>query len=169
MGITEVVAALHAQDGEVRTRVHWGAPTPVPLAVVVRLRVAAAELEPASVSGDLDWLWRHVSEMRLFEDVTYGQWGFVLFSERESAARTLRESRERPGEYWTGDRIVGEFLGDSELLGVRADQGARDCGAVFVAEPLYDRSRWPVVSPSLADFLRAWSDAEGAKFWTAQG
>lgn len=78
--------------------------------------------------------WEKAGGARLFEDVRFGQWGLVLFSPSGSLRATSRYRDERAGDAATGDLIVGEFLGDQELLLVRCDPGASDWGAVIRAE-----------------------------------
>lgn len=110
-------------------------------------------------------LWSLARSVRLFEDVTYGQWGLVLVSPERSIELTERLLATRSLETRRGDVVVGEFIGDSELLLLRCDEGSDDYGAVAVVLPIYPRAEWPVVADSLGAFLPAYIAAGGDKFW----
>jgi hypothetical protein len=107
--------------------------------------------------------WSASRESRLFEDVDYGQWGLVLLSPAVSAKRTAEQRALRPGAYRGDDVVIGEFLGDLELL-VLAPSEAGDRG-VLVALPLDDRRDWYPAAPGLARFLENYLRAHGAKYW----
>jgi hypothetical protein len=117
--------------------------------------------------ADLDWLWRHTEEVRLFEDIQYGQWGLVILNHEAAVHRTLQERARRPSDLLPGDVIVAEFLGDSDLLVVRADPETEDFGSVLVALPIDRRRHWPAVGESLSAFLDRYVSAQGAKYWEA--
>ena len=89
---------------------------------------------------DLRKLWSHVSGLRLFEDVTYGQWGLIIWTPDETIARHQQKVTEKQKDFLPRDLIIGEFLGDSELLAVRCDPEQQDFGTVLIALPL-DRVR----------------------------
>ncbi len=110
-------------------------------------------------------LWSLARSVRLFEDVTYGQWGLVLVSPERSIELTERLLATRSLETRRGDVVVGEFIGDSELLLLRCEEGSGDYGAVVVVLPIYPRAEWPVVADSLDAFLPAYIAAGGDKFW----
>jgi hypothetical protein len=61
--------------------------------------------------------------------------------------------------------VVGEFLGDSDLLLVRCDPAAEDYGSVLVALPLDDRSEWDQAASSIEAFLLSYARTHGEKFW----
>jgi hypothetical protein len=116
---------------------------------------------------DLLALWAAAREARLFEDVDYGQWGLVLLTPAASAARTARELADRPRDLAPADIVVGEFLGDLQLLVLAPDEsgGAR----VLVALPLDDRAEWPVAGESLSQFLVDYLEHGGEMFWDPAG
>jgi len=64
-----------------------------------------------------------------------------------------------------GDVIIGEFLGDSDLLLIRCDSNSNDFGAVVVVLPLDDRPEWYLVAYSFIEFLWAYLSSGGEKFW----
>jgi hypothetical protein len=115
------------------------------------------------VTEDLLGMWEVCREARLYEDVDYGQWGLRLLSATEASARTEVERESRPHDFDQNVLVIGEFLGDSELL-VRTTSPVPE-GRIEVALPLDDRPDWYVVSSSLADFFRAYRQAHGLKFW----
>jgi hypothetical protein len=116
-----------------------------------------------SLPDDLLALWAATREARLFEDVEYGQWGLVLLPPETSAARTARELADRPRDMRPDDIVVGEFLGDLQLLVLEPDttRGAR----ALIALPLDGREDWPVAGESLGDFLATYLDNNGEMFW----
>jgi hypothetical protein len=152
------------------TRIHNGKPTPFEL---------SCSIEPPSTSNtetlqpslnlrlpeDLRELWAHCSGIRLFTDEKYGQWGLVIWSPDVALQKTRQEENARPEEYRPGDLIVGEFLGDADLLVVRCAPNAPDFGAVVVSLPMDPRSDWETVSASIRLFLTRFVEEEGAKFW----
>ncbi len=166
--IEDVVGRLERLAGPPAPRTHRGACTPFPLRVLL-VRGSAAASPTSAWPADLAWFWAHVAEARLYEDTTYGQWGLVLYSQSEAEAASVRFAAERSTEAIPGDVVVGEFLGDSDLLLVRCDAGAPDFGAVLVALPIDPRPLWPTVALTLASFLRQLADADGDKFWSEQG
>lgn len=113
--------------------------------------------------ADLLRLWEHTRSARLFEDVDYGQWGLILLSPADSAARTKRENVSRPADFRPDDLVIGEFLGDQDLL-VLAPSEAGD-RRVLVALPLDEREDWFGVADSLDQFLERYSASSGDKYW----
>lgn len=118
-----------------------------------------------AVPKTLQAFWNFAKSARLFEDVEYGQWGLVLMSPKTAATRTKDFANVRAKESLPGDLVVGEFLGDQDLLLLRCDPEAEDFGRVLVALPLDSREDWYDVSPDLDAFLLAYERAQGAKFW----
>jgi hypothetical protein len=102
-------------------------------------------------------------EVELFADVDYGQWGLRLLSPAASAAWTAKEREERSADFGLGDLVVGQFLGDQDLL------IADDAGAVLVALPLDGRADWYRPARNIAAFLGQYVTANGAKFWEQKG
>lgn len=111
------------------------------------------------VPAELADLWGRSRSMRLFVDVDYGQWGLVVLSPAESAARTNREREQRPDDIRDGDLVVGEFLGDTELVVLDRD------GGVSIALPLDGRTDWDRAADSLTEFLDRYRQSVGAKYW----
>jgi hypothetical protein len=130
---------------------------------------SAAEIDKAWPGGgvptELVQVWSVSRQARLFEDVEYGQWGLVLLSPAASAQRTAEERARRPGIYRADDVVIGEFLGDQELV-VLAPSEIR--GHVLVALPLDDRGDWYPAASDLAEFLDRYLSAFGNTFWESR-
>jgi hypothetical protein len=98
---------------------------------------------PHGVPDELRDLWLTTAEVRLFEDTDYGQWGLVLLGPEGCAECTAQEKVERPDDYRPDDIVVGEFLGDEDLLVLTPSSGGSE--RVKVALPLYPRKEWYAV------------------------
>ena len=121
--------------------------------------------QQAGIPQDLIDFWTSHQSARLFEDRNYGQWGLVIFSPDESASSTREFFEERRSDARVGDLVVGEFLGDSDLLLVRCDCNQEDYAEVIVALPLDPREEWYRVSKSFLNFLSSFGRCGGKKFW----
>jgi hypothetical protein len=115
------------------------------------------------IRSELLELWTTCGEAELFIDADNGQWGLKILSPAASSARTRLESGERSTELDPGDIVVGEFLGDQELLVVSKK------GEPLVALPLDLRSDWYTVGADLGEFLTSYVAAGGEKFWEQAG
>jgi len=129
-----------------------------------------AQAEEISAAWGEEWvlpelmdLWQLSREVRLYEDVDYGQWGLVVLSPEQSATRTRLERETRPEDFRADDVVVGELLGDQDLL-VLAPSEERD-RRVLVALPLDSRDMWYSAGRGLADFVTRYVDAGGDKYW----
>jgi hypothetical protein len=130
----------------------------------------AGEVEEAwdgsELISDALELWAACREARLFEDVDYGQWGLALLTPEASAARTAQEREARPIDFRPDDVVIGEFLGDQELVVLApSETGQR---RVLIALPLDSRAHWLAAAPSLGEFLATYFDAAGDKYWERQ-
>jgi len=114
----------------------------------------ARQLDPTLTA----W-WRTCAEADLFVDLDYGQWGLRLLAPANSATRTASARSERPSEFEVGDVVLGEFLGDLDLLVIESD------GPVRIALPLDLRADWPRPAADLKAFLRSYVDSGGDKYW----
>lgn len=108
----------------------------------------------------------------MFQDMTYGQWGLVLWSPDQALVRHQRYVADRfnePGDLRPGDFIVGEFIGDLELVVVRCDPAMDGFGSVEIAQEIDPREEWPRVATSvgifLREFLRSHFERFGEKYW----
>jgi len=119
----------------------------------------------AAIPPDLALLWDRTSKLRLFEDIRYGQWGLVIWGPAHALRESPLEIVRRKKDFRRGDLVVGEFLGDAELLVVRCDRGADDFGNVTIALEIDPRDEWPIVGKSFIEFLDKYVAAAGDKFW----
>lgn len=118
---------------------------------------------PEEVSG----LWRASRAARLFEDLDYGQWGLALLDPQASKERTEAERTSRPQEFRPDDVIIGEFLGDQELLVFAPSEVS--VRRVLIALPLDPRSEWFGAAADLVQFLDGYFRAGGNKYWEHGG
>lgn len=118
-----------------------------------------SEAWPAHALPELEALWLSSREAWLFRDIDYGQWGLHILDPAAAAALTNAERGRRPGDFEATDAVIGEFLGDSDLLVLEAN------GGVLVALPLDPRADWPRVASTLSEFLSRYLEAIGEKYW----
>lgn len=164
MAILDILRRLAGAWSTPRTATHRGEITPLELRCSLEEAPATSEAH-MPLPAELAEFWRDSGGARLFEDTTYGQWGLVLLGRDAAADRTEMFVEERLRDARPGDLVVGEFLGDQDLLLVRCDQEASDFGSVLVALPLDGREDWYVLAPSLTAFLEEFEQEEGAKYW----
>jgi len=120
--------------------------------------------------ADLRALWSETCGLVLFEDITFGQWGLVVWSPDTTCTRHLRKVLQRkPGAFLPGDLVIGEFLGDSDLVVIRCDPSEPDVGSVMVAPPGYTHADWYRPAQSLTEFLGKFLQSNGGKFWEDSG
>jgi hypothetical protein len=113
-------------------------------------------------------LWNQTSGLRLFEDITYGQWGLILWSPNQIITEQEKRIAQRKEDFRPGDLIIGEFLGDADLLVLRCDATSPDFGNIIIALPLDSREEWDIAANSLESFLNQLIAANGDKFWENQ-
>lgn len=133
------------------------------LACSVSFRDDASWALDEEVPAELRELWQVCGEARLFTDVDYGQWGLVLLGPEVSWRRTSDQQYLAPADRRPGDVVIGEFLGDLELL-IYAPSEAGD-SRILVSLPLDPREDWYRVGSSLEEFLVKYVDSQGEKFW----
>lgn len=117
----------------------------------------------ASESDELRALWSVSREAWLFEDIEYGQWGLHLLSPSDSAKRTAAERTQRPDDLRPDDVVLGEFLGDAELLVYAPSEGGRR--RFLIALPLDPREDWFAAGASAGEVLERLLHADGDKYW----
>jgi hypothetical protein len=168
-GIKKIIEQLNVDWSVPKTAIHSGKPVAVPLVCRFDSPATRAELDEvsnrAALPSDVLELWRCANGASLFADETYGQWGLHLWSARASIDETEKFAVNRRRDFRRGDLVVGEFLGDSDLLLVRCDPAAEDYGSVLVALPLDDRSEWDQAASSIEAFLLSYARTHGEKFW----
>lgn len=112
---------------------------------------------------DLTELWLASREAWLFEDVDYGQWGLHLLNSSDSAVRTATEHAARPDDLRADDIVLGEFLGDSELLVYApSEEGPR---RYLISLPLDSRDDWYAAGATAAEVFERYAASGGEKYW----
>ncbi len=115
--------------------------------------------------SDLADFWTIASTARLFEDISYGQWGLEILDPQAAATATKKYQSRRHEDFLAGDLVIGKFLGDSDLLIIRCDPACSDFGSILVALPIDRRNEWYKVADSLSSFLDIFIKASGDKVW----
>jgi len=110
-------------------------------------------------------LWDLASSLRLFVDITYGQWGLIVLPPARAVEFTVRQFSLYEEKMRKGDLVIGEFLGDTELVILRCDRAEEDFGKVLIFLPLDPRADWPCVGNSFDEFLRRYVENRGSKYW----
>ncbi len=117
-----------------------------------------------SLPEDLQELWQKCNGLRLFEDNTYGQSGLIIWSPQKILEKQ-QTLRRHSNEFESEDLIIGEFLGDSDLLVVRCNPNSTDFGQIIIALPIDHREDWYYLPYSLPEFLQRFITNQGEKFW----
>jgi len=166
MVISNVLERLQKHWTVPRSAIHQGEPTFFQLRCVVDEPASSSTTRPEfQIPEELDEFWCVSAGARLFEDAEYGQWGLVLLGPHEVSTETERFHSSRPNDFVEGDLILGRFLGDQDLLLMRCNPEERDFGQLLIALPIDTRRNWYRPASNLADFLEAYEQAEGAKYW----
>jgi hypothetical protein len=167
--IGELLGSLRRAWGTAKYATHSGTVTPAPLICSFEAPSEARDIEIVSteflVPGDLIGFWKFCGGARLFEDAKYSQWGLHLLSPAAALVATQKFAHERESDHAFGDLVIGEFVGDSDLLILRCDPSLDSYGAVLVALPLDDRADWDHAAGSLTSFVEKYVEAQGDKFW----
>jgi hypothetical protein len=140
---------------------------PVKLVSTLDGPAGANEVEDAwhghGLPSDALALWAACRQARLFEDVEYGQWGLALLAPSASAARTAHQRAARPADARPDDIVLGEFLGDQDLLVLAPSETGRR--RILIALPLDHRPDWFGAAQNLGEFLERYFDHAGDKYW----
>lgn len=108
-------------------------------------------------------MWSSVREAWLFEDIDNGQWGIHLFRPGDSAARSAAERAARAEDFRDDDWVIGEFLGDSDLLMYSPSES--ESRRISVAPPLDVRGDWYELGSSISEVLERMAALDGSKYW----
>ena len=71
----------------------------------------------------------------------------------------------RDDHYIFGDLVLGVLMGISEMIVVRCDPKDEDYGSITIALELYSREDWPIVASSLSEFMAAYWNNNGGRYW----
>jgi hypothetical protein len=127
-------------------------------------RFDIAEACACRLPQDLETFWTASGGARIYEDVSSGQWGMVIWSPADVIKHSPQEVASW-NEYRAGDLVVGQFRGDDERVVVRSDPNLPDFGSVVIVPELDERSDWITAAPSFGTFLWNYIDAQGNKYW----
>ena len=123
------------------------------------------DMIPHTCPPNLREFWSVARTARLFEDTEYGQWGLEILPPQRAVDMIAVRRTERQRDFIAGDLVIGEFLGDSDLLVIRCDESKSDFGEVLIASPIDPRSDWDRAAESFADFLDKYARSGGEKYW----
>lgn len=112
---------------------------------------------PVNAAGQLREFWRHTSGGRLLADEQFGICGLTLHNPTEAKQRS--HDRAYYGyEVSESDWVLGEFVGDTDMLIIDADD------AVLISAGSYPRSDWyRFESPSAV--LSKYVETTAEKYW----
>jgi len=168
--IDRLLAQYREIDAPAKVERFTGRRQPLPLRCAVAPprsydRTAIESDLHVTLPEDLTILWERTSELRLFEDIRYGQWGLVIWGPAETVRMHPEEIRGWEEDWREGDLLVGRFLGDADRMVVRCNADAPDFGSVLIRMPIDPRKDWPHVGSSLREFLGTHLARGGDKFW----
>lgn len=163
----DIITMLKTDWAAPRQAVHHGEPSPFSLCCEFDAPATAEQIDQIGVSvpESLRQFWLHTQSAALFKDVDYGQWGLRILSPSESLQATQEYLQSRRRDAVTGDQVIGEFLGDSDVVVIRCDKSAEDFGEVLVALPIDSRPDWERVGYQFEDFLQRYVKSDGDKYW----
>jgi hypothetical protein len=75
----------------------------------------------------------------------------------------VQEREVRPADLRPDDIVLGEFLGDLELLVLAPSETGRR--RILIALPLDRRADWLGAAQDLGEFLQRYFDRAGDKYW----
>lgn len=101
-------------------------------------------------------LWRTYESGELFRDETFGQMGLRIHSPSAAADATLRRSSTHDELHAECDLVIGEFLGDADMLIVTIG------GDVVASIGSSPRDEWARFS-GLEDFFATYTETTGEK------
>jgi hypothetical protein len=117
------------------------------------------------IGSDLKEFWLISKSADLFKDEEYGQWGLKILSPAKAKGATATVRLESPDDIYDCDLVIGEFYGDTDLLIIDGQKAEHGEYPILVKLPLDERSEWPRVADSFADFLDKYVASQGDKYW----
>ncbi|WP_233272128.1 hypothetical protein [Mycolicibacterium smegmatis] len=112
---------------------------------------------PAGATGQLREFWCRTSGGLLLVDEQFGICGLTLHNPTE-AKRRSRDRADDGYEVSESDWVLGEFVGDTDMLIIDAD------GAVLISAGSYPRSDWYRFE-SLSYVLSKYVETTAEKYW----
>lgn len=123
------------------------------------------EFDDIPFSEDFIEFYKISNGAYLFEDVIYGQWGLILLDLYFIEIKTKEFMLDYRDDFVFGDYIIGEFLGDNDLLLLRLDKTKEDYGSIIVANRMDSREEWKKVESNFRNFIVNFAINEGQKYW----
>lgn len=168
--IDHFINAIKLSWSEPKLATHRGETSFSPLRCTLSAKLSDTEkaqqyLLYQSLPDSLQQFYGYSNGALLYEDTEYGQWGLRLYPLNTVETATASFEQIRQEERREGDLIIGEFLGDSDLLLLRADPTAADYGVIMIALPIDPRSNWYIAAPDFSEFLEKLYTYEGDKYW----
>jgi len=123
------------------------------------------------VHHELRWLWDYCSSMAI--KISYGISGLYIYSPDQALFRhkyyyvkekTLSKTLE---DIIEGDFVIGEYIGEQQLVLIRCDENSEDFGSILMTQPIDPREEWPIAGASLTEFLETYYLA-GDMFWDSE-
>lgn len=120
-----------------------------------------------SLPPDLIQLWQLAGEIRICEDIDAGQWGLILWSPDDVISKHQAETKGRITDDidFQYHLIIGEFLGDLDLITLHCNPQENTWGNVIVADLFQNKDEWSTVAKSLSEFLALFIEAPLQKYW----
>ncbi|STZ07715.1 Uncharacterised protein [Moraxella caprae] len=113
----------------------------------------------------LDFI-KETNGAKLFYDKAYGQAGMDLYGTDVVYEKNLEwRNSYLSQDLLPTDLIIGEFLGDSDLVVLRCDKNSDDYGDIIILLPLDERKDWYFLDENFESFLRNFCNNEGVKYW----
>lgn len=112
---------------------------------------------PVDAAGQLREFWRRTSGGLLLVDEQFGICGLTLHNPTEAKQRSRDRADDRY-EVSDSDWVLGEFVGDTDMLIIDADD------AVVISAGSYPRSDWYRFE-SLSDVLSKYVETTAEKYW----
>jgi len=126
------------------------------------------KLLAVTLPSELVQFWDLCSGVRIYEDISYGQWGSIIWSPEKVVDNQVWKTTRffNNEDFYFGDIIIGEFRGDSALaLIIRCDRTNSDFGSIIIASSIDPRDYWYLAAPSLDIHLEKLLAAQGAMYW----
>lgn len=102
----------------------------------------------------------------LFYDETYGQAGLKLYGTHDIVQANIQwQDSYRNKDLLPTDLVIGEFVGDSDLLLLNCDIKSEDYGKMIISLPIDKREDWYFLSENFQEFLNYFISHEGRKYW----
>jgi len=165
--INELIDEMKTTWGAPNIALHRGREIPFKLQCFFNQGVSKNKFNNVEfdLPSDIKEFFRNTDGATLFKDEEFGQWGLDILNLNESFRKTEVYLSERNRDSLNGDFIIGEFIGDSDLLLLRCDPSNDDFGMVVVVSAIEPRVEWDIVAKTFENFLSEYYKYQGDKYW----